>query len=147
MAAQQAGLKTQACQRNLSETANRAETLQSQDATNFFLLGPILFSYYEESLVSSNLNSKLLQFHSVKPNLHANLFAHLRKSKRNNHQVGRKRENVKLSKRGIFETCTYIILSYICKLIKIFIMNCVLSTCTKNYLNTYIRLQKVYKQF
>ena len=46
---------------------------------NFFLLdpdfatstmGPILHLYYEESLVSSNLNSKLLKFHSVRPNEH-----------------------------------------------------------------------------
>ena len=45
---------------NLAEPANRAETEQRQDAT-FFLIGPILFLYYEESLVSSNLNSKLLK--------------------------------------------------------------------------------------
>ena len=31
-------------------------------------LGPILFLYYEESLVSSNLNSKLFRFHSAHPN-------------------------------------------------------------------------------
>ena len=32
--------------------------------------GPILFLYYEESLVSSNLNSKLFRFHCVvRPNL------------------------------------------------------------------------------
>ena len=33
-------------------------------------IGPILFLYYEESLVSSNLNSKLFRFHCVRPNLH-----------------------------------------------------------------------------
>ena len=33
-------------------------------------MGPILFLYYEESLVSSNLNSKLFRFHSAHPNLH-----------------------------------------------------------------------------
>ena len=38
--------------------------------TNVFLMGPILFLYYEESLVSSNLNSKLLWFHNVRPTLH-----------------------------------------------------------------------------
>ena len=43
--------------------------MQSQDATKKKLMGPILFLYYEESLVSSNLNSKLLWFHSVRPNL------------------------------------------------------------------------------
>ena len=31
------------------------------------LLGAILISYYKESLVSTNLNSKLLWFHSVGP--------------------------------------------------------------------------------
>ena len=31
---------------------------------------PILFLYYKESLVSSNLNSKLLWFHSVRPIVH-----------------------------------------------------------------------------
>ena len=34
---------------------------------------PILFIYYEESLVSSNLNSKLLRFHCAHPNLHISL--------------------------------------------------------------------------
>ncbi len=33
-------------------------------------IGPILFLYYEESLVSSNLNSKQLRFHCVRPNVH-----------------------------------------------------------------------------
>ena len=47
---------------SIAETANRAETLQRQDATK-----KILFLYYEESLVSSNLNWKLLWFHSVRP--------------------------------------------------------------------------------
>ena len=31
---------------------------------------PFLFLYYEESLVSSNLNSKLFRFHCVRPNAH-----------------------------------------------------------------------------
>ena len=31
------------------------------------IIGPVLFSYYEESLVSSNLNSKLLKFYSIRP--------------------------------------------------------------------------------
>jgi hypothetical protein len=30
----------------------------------------ILFLYYEESLISSNLNSKLFRFHGVRPNVH-----------------------------------------------------------------------------
>ena len=37
-----------------------------------FSIRPILFLYYEESLVSSNLNSKLFRFHCVRPNLHSN---------------------------------------------------------------------------
>jgi hypothetical protein len=32
-------------------------------------IGPILFLCYEESLVSSNLNSKQLRFHCVRPNV------------------------------------------------------------------------------
>ena len=46
---------------SITETANRAENLQRQDTTKKNLMGPILFLYYEESLVSSNLNSKLLR--------------------------------------------------------------------------------------
>ena len=34
-----------------------------------FLIGPILLLYYEESLVSSSLNSKLLRFHCAHPNI------------------------------------------------------------------------------
>ena len=56
---------------SLAKTANRAETLQRQDATKKFPIGPILFLYYKESLVSSNLNSKLLWFHSDRPNVHS----------------------------------------------------------------------------
>ena len=33
-------------------------------------MGPILCSYYEKSLVSSNSNSKLFRFHSAHPNEH-----------------------------------------------------------------------------
>ena len=33
-------------------------------------IGPILFLYYEESLVSLNLNSKQLRFHCAHPNVH-----------------------------------------------------------------------------
>ena len=39
----------------------------------YFLILPILFLHYEESLVSSNLNSKLFIFHCVRPNLHCNV--------------------------------------------------------------------------
>ena len=38
--------------------------------TAYTLMGPILFLYYEESLVSSNLNSKLLRFHCAHPTVH-----------------------------------------------------------------------------
>ena len=40
-------------------------------------MGPILFLYHDESLVSSNLNSKLLRFHSVRPNLITYLLTYL----------------------------------------------------------------------
>ena len=46
-----------------------AETEQRQDATKKDLIGPILFLYYEESLVSSNLNSNLLRFHCAHSNI------------------------------------------------------------------------------
>ena len=39
-----------------------------------FLIGPMLLLYYEESLVSSNLNSKLLWFHCA----HLNLYSYFR---------------------------------------------------------------------
>ena len=54
---------------SLAETANRAETLHHQDATKKILVGSILFFYHEESLVSSNLNSKLPRFHSFRTNV------------------------------------------------------------------------------
>ena len=41
---------------------------KSQYATKKNVIGPILFLYYKESLVSSNLNSKLFWFHGVRPN-------------------------------------------------------------------------------
>ena len=34
------------------------------------LIGPIVSLYYEESLVSSNLNSNLPRFHCAHPNVH-----------------------------------------------------------------------------
>ena len=45
------------------------QTEQRQHATKKILIAPILFLYYEESLVSSNLNSKQLRFHCAQPNL------------------------------------------------------------------------------
>ena len=36
-------------------------------------IGPILFLYYEEILVSSNLNSKQHRFHGAHPNVDASL--------------------------------------------------------------------------
>ena len=47
--------------------------MQRQDATKKTLIEPILSLYYEECLASSNLNSKLLRFHSVRPNLHTSV--------------------------------------------------------------------------
>ena len=47
-------------------TGQRLSKVRTQQ--NFFSIGPILFLYYEESLVSSNLNSKLFRFHCVRPN-------------------------------------------------------------------------------
>ena len=38
-------------------------------ATKRISIGPILFLYYEKSLVSSNLNSKQLRFHGAHPNV------------------------------------------------------------------------------
>ena len=37
-------------------------------------IGPILFLYYEESLVLSNLNSNLLRFHCAHPTIHLKTF-------------------------------------------------------------------------
>ena len=54
---------------SLAETANKAETEQHQVATKK-IIRPILFLYYEESLASSNLNSKLLRFHCAHPNIY-----------------------------------------------------------------------------
>ena len=53
-----------------TEIANRAETLQCQTATKEIQLGQSYsYLYDEESLVSSNLNSKLFRFHCVRPSL------------------------------------------------------------------------------
>ena len=48
-------------------TGQRQSNVMTQ---HFFLIGPILFLYYEESQVSSNLNSKLFRFHCVRPSVH-----------------------------------------------------------------------------
>ena len=48
----------------------RQPTGQRQDSQTKISIGPILFLYYEESLVSSNLNSKQLSFHGAHPNVH-----------------------------------------------------------------------------
>ena len=49
-------------------TGQRQSNVRTQQKK---LIGPIVFLYYEESLVSSNLNSKLLRFHSAHPNVHS----------------------------------------------------------------------------
>jgi hypothetical protein len=56
----------------LAETAKRADRAMS-GRKFFFSIGPILFLYYEESLVSSNLNSKLFRFSCVRPSQHINM--------------------------------------------------------------------------
>ena len=49
-------------------TGQRLSNVRMQQKT--VSIGPILFLYYEENLVSSNLNSKLLRFHCAHPNVH-----------------------------------------------------------------------------
>ena len=58
---------------SLAEPAHRAETEQRQGVTVFFLIGPILFWYYKEIFVSSNLNSKQLRFHCAHPNVYTKM--------------------------------------------------------------------------
>ena len=48
-------------------TAQRQSNVRMQQ--DLYLIKPILFLYYEVSLVSSNLNSKLSRFHCVRPNI------------------------------------------------------------------------------
>ena len=50
--------------KSYTETANRTGTSQKNS------IGSILFLYYEEILVSSNLNSKLFRFYCVRPNVY-----------------------------------------------------------------------------
>jgi hypothetical protein len=47
-------------------TGQRLSNVRKQQKKSIW---PILFLYYEESLVSSNLNSNLLMFHGAHPNL------------------------------------------------------------------------------
>jgi hypothetical protein len=56
-------------------TGQRLINVRMQKTKNS--IGPILFSYYEENLVSSNLNLKQLRFHGAHPNLHT-VATHLR---------------------------------------------------------------------
>ena len=49
-------------------TGQRLSNVRTQQTK--ISIGPILFLYYEESLVSSNLNSKQLRFHGAHPNVH-----------------------------------------------------------------------------
>ena len=52
-------------------TGQRLSNVRTQQKKNS--IGPILFIYYEDILVSSNLNSKQLRFHGVRPNLYTYL--------------------------------------------------------------------------
>ena len=54
---------------NLTRLTQPTGREQHQDATKKNYIGPILFLYYEECLVLSNLNSKLFRFHCVRPNV------------------------------------------------------------------------------
>ena len=51
-------------------TGQRQSNVRTQQKKSIV---PILFLYYEESLVSSNLNSNLLWFHCVRPNIYISL--------------------------------------------------------------------------
>ena len=49
-------------------TGQRLSNIRTQQTK--ISIGPILFLYHEESLVSSHLNSKQLRFHGAHPSLH-----------------------------------------------------------------------------
>ena len=61
------GLHAYLPQKDIDQKVNLTE--QRQDAKKTNLIGPILFLYYEESLVSSNLNLKTNFFYCVRPNV------------------------------------------------------------------------------
>ena len=48
-------------------TGQRESNIRTKQKKN--IIGPILFLYYEESLASSNFNSKLFRFLCVRPNV------------------------------------------------------------------------------
>ena len=63
------GLQSQFRKAKLRQpTGQRLSNVRTQQF--FFSIGSILFLYYEESLVSSNLNSNLLWFNCAHPNIH-----------------------------------------------------------------------------
>ena len=51
-------------------TGQRLNNIRAQQKK---IIGPILFLYYEENLVSSKLNANLLRFHCAHPNLDFNM--------------------------------------------------------------------------
>ena len=53
----------------LNQDSQQGRDLETSGCNKKNLIGPILFLYHEESLASSNLNSKLLRFHCTHPNL------------------------------------------------------------------------------
>ena len=53
----------------LNWDSQQGRNLATSGGNKKISIGPILFLYYEESLVSSNLNSKQLRFHCAHPNL------------------------------------------------------------------------------
>ena len=54
----------------LNWDSQQGRDIATSGSNIFFSIRPILFLYYEKSLVSSNLNSKLFSFHCVRPYLH-----------------------------------------------------------------------------
>ena len=63
-------------QKQWSMDSQQGSDLATSGCNKTKSIGPILFLHYEESLVSSNLNSKLFRFHCVRPKLDNNLIAH-----------------------------------------------------------------------
>ena len=59
------GLHAYFLKKGIEQKVNLME--QSQDSEIYFFVVPILFLHDEESSLSSNLNSKLLRFHCVRP--------------------------------------------------------------------------------
>ena len=69
--------------RQFSWDSQQGRDRATSGCNSFFLIGPILFLYYEKSMASSNLNSKLLRFHCAQcahPNVGTGARKFLRKN-------------------------------------------------------------------